>query len=89
MPANSSGTGERFSPEQRMMYYLFLIGFFAIFSTTISKNPVLPLFTQALGADGGVCDYRPNLVVNVAFPRICPPIAQSMLSLPAVGIETS
>jgi MFS family permease len=37
-----------------MMYYLFLLGFFAIFSTTISKNPVLPLFSQAIGADDAV-----------------------------------
>jgi MFS family permease len=37
-----------------MMYYLFLLGFFAIFSTTISKNPVLPLFSGALGADDAV-----------------------------------
>ena len=29
------------------MYILSLIGFFAIFSTTLSKNPVLPLFSQA------------------------------------------
>jgi len=35
-----------FTPERRMMYYLFLLGFFAIFSTTISKNPVLPLFSE-------------------------------------------
>ena len=41
-------------PERKMMYYLFLLGFFAIFSTTISKNPVLPLFSQAIGADGPV-----------------------------------
>jgi len=43
-----------FTPERRMMYYLFLLGFFAIFSTTISKNPVLPLFSNAIGADSTV-----------------------------------
>jgi len=36
------------------MHGLFLLGFFAIFSTTISKNPVLPLFSQALGAGDAV-----------------------------------
>ncbi len=46
--------GRRFFPDQRMVYYLSLLGFFAIFSTTISKNPVLPLFSQALGADDAV-----------------------------------
>jgi len=44
----------RFSPDQRMMYYISLLGFFAIFSTTISKNPVLPLFSQAIGASDAV-----------------------------------
>jgi MFS family permease len=44
----------RFSPDRRMVYYLFLLGFFAIFSTTISKNPVLPLFSQAIGANDAV-----------------------------------
>jgi MFS family permease len=37
-----------------MVWYLFLLGFFAIFSTTISKNPVLPLFSQAIGANDSV-----------------------------------
>ena len=46
--------GRRFFPDQRMVYYLSLLGFFAIFSTTISKNPVLPLFSHALGADDAV-----------------------------------
>jgi hypothetical protein len=40
--------------DRTMIYHLFLLGFFAIFSTTIAKNPVLPLFTQALGADDTV-----------------------------------
>lgn len=33
-------------PDRTLILYLALIGFFAIFSTTISKNPVLPLFAQ-------------------------------------------
>jgi|WetSurMetagenome_2_1015567.scaffolds.fasta_scaffold23824_5 MFS transporter, DHA1 family, multidrug resistance protein len=37
--------------KQRTIYLLCLIGFFAIFSTTISKNPVLPLFAKSMGAN--------------------------------------
>ena len=37
--------------KQRTIYLLCLIGFFAIFSTTISKNPVLPLFAKSIGAN--------------------------------------
>lgn len=40
-----------FIPDRNLMYYLSLLGFFAIFSTTLSKNPVLPLFCQAIGAN--------------------------------------
>ncbi|MFH0967980.1 MAG: MFS transporter [Methanobacteriota archaeon] len=40
--------------DRKLIWQLSLIGFFAIFSTTISKNPVLPLFAQAAGADGSV-----------------------------------
>jgi MFS family permease len=36
--------------DRRLIYYLSIIGFFAIFSTTICKNPVLPLFANSLGA---------------------------------------
>lgn len=36
------------------MHYISLLGFFAIFSTTISKNPVLPLFMQSLGSSDAV-----------------------------------
>ncbi|MDD1719047.1 MAG: MFS transporter [Methanoregulaceae archaeon] len=46
--------GTRSVPDRRAMYVVFLIGFFAIFSTTISKNPVLPLFSSALGAGDAV-----------------------------------
>ena len=37
----------QFTSDRKMIYYISLMGFFAIFSTTISKNPVLPLFSQA------------------------------------------
>lgn len=52
--SHATGITRGFSPDRRMMYYLSLLGFFAIFSTTISKNPVLPLFVGALGADDAV-----------------------------------
>ncbi len=55
-----------------MMYYLFLLGFFAIFSTTISKNPVLPLFSQAIGANdlviGLVAAVSPLAGILFSFP---------------------
>ena len=62
-----------FAPDA--MYGLFLIGFFAIFSTTISKNPVLPLFSQALGAGDAVI----GLIAAVS------PLAGILFSFP-VGV---
>jgi MFS family permease len=54
------------------MYYFFLLGFFAIFSTTISKTPVLPLFSQALGADdaviGLIAFFSPFAGILFSFP---------------------
>jgi MFS family permease len=67
--------GRRFFPNQQMVYYLSLLGFFAIFSTTISKNPVLPLFSQALGADDAVI----GLIAAVS------PLAGILFSFP-VGV---
>jgi MFS family permease len=67
--------GRRFFPDRRMVYYLSLLGFFAIFSTTISKNPVLPLFSQALGADDAVI----GLIAAVS------PLAGILFSFP-VGV---
>jgi MFS family permease len=59
-------------PDQRLMYYLSLLGFFAIFSTTISKNPVLPLFSQALGANdaiiGLIAAFSPLAGILFSFP---------------------
>lgn len=57
------------------MYSIFLIGFFAIFSTTLSKNPVLPLFSLALGADDAVI----GLIAAVS------PLAGILFSFP-VGV---
>jgi MFS family permease len=68
-------SGIRCSADRRMMYYLFLLGFFAIFSTTLSKNPVLPLFSHALGADDAVI----GLVAAVS------PLAGILFSFP-VGV---
>ncbi|MFZ3058817.1 MAG: MFS transporter [Candidatus Methanoperedens sp.] len=42
------------STDRRLMYYISILGFFAIFSTTISKNPVLPLFMQSIGSSDAV-----------------------------------
>ncbi|MBP1929786.1 MFS family permease [Methanolinea mesophila] len=61
--------------DRRMVYSIFLLGFFAIFSTTISKNPVLPLFSQALGAGDAVI----GLIAAVS------PLAGILFSFP-VGV---
>jgi len=51
---------------------LSAIGFFAIFSTTISKNPVLPLFSSALGAGdvtiGLIAAVSPAAGILFSFP---------------------
>jgi len=56
----------------RLIYYLSLIGFFAIFSTTISKNPVLSLYTNALGASdifiGLMAAFSPLAGILFSFP---------------------
>ena len=67
--------GGRFSSDRRMVWYLSLLGFFAIFSTTISKNPVLPLFSQAIGANDAVI----GLIAAVS------PLAGILFSFP-VGV---
>lgn len=55
-----------------LMFYLCLLGFFAIFSTTISKSPVLPLFVQSLGAGptllGVIAAVSPLAGVLFSFP---------------------
>jgi MFS family permease len=60
------------TPDRRSTYILSLIGFFAIFSTTLSKNPVLPLFSQALGASdviiGLVAAVSPFAGILFSFP---------------------
>jgi MFS family permease len=65
-------TEPSFIPDRRQMYFIFLLGFFAIFSTTISKNPVLPLFSQALGATdpviGLIAAISPLAGILFSFP---------------------
>ncbi len=57
---------------KRLIYYLSLLGFFAIFSTTISKNPVLPLFAKSLGSDealiGLIAALSPLAGMLFSFP---------------------
>jgi len=51
---------------------LSIIGFLAIFSTTISKNPVLPLYASSLGADdtliGLISAVSPLAGILFSFP---------------------
>ena len=72
MPGTSSTSS---LSSRRILYSLSLLGFFAIFSTTISKNPVLPLFSQALGAGDAVI----GLIAAVS------PLAGILFSFP-VGV---
>ena len=57
--SNPTITEMQSRPDRTMMFYLSLLGFFAIFSTTISKNPVLPLYVQAIGAGDTVIGPGP------------------------------
>jgi len=58
--------------NQKLIYYLSLIGFFAIFSTTISKSPVLPLYVHALGGGaiiiGLISAFSPLAGMLFSFP---------------------
>jgi len=58
--------------SSRLIYYLSLIGFFAIFSTTISKSPVLPLYINALGGKeiiiGIISAFSPLAGILFSFP---------------------
>jgi len=59
-------------PDRTLIFSLALIGFFAIFSTTISKNPVLPLYANALGATdsllGLIAAVSPLAGILFSFP---------------------
>ena len=58
--------------KSSFIYYLSLIGFFAIFSTTISKSPVLPLYVKALGGTdiiiGLISAFSPLAGILFSFP---------------------
>lgn len=55
-----------------IIHLLSLIGFFAIFSTTIAKNPVLPLYVSALGGGdaviGLISAVSPFAGILLSFP---------------------
>lgn len=63
---------KKLDSNSRMIYYLSLIGFFAIFSTTISKSPVLPLYVKALGGSevviGLISAFSPLAGILFSFP---------------------
>jgi MFS family permease len=58
--------------DAKLIYYLSFIGFFAIFSTTISKSPVLPLYIKALGGNeiiiGLISAFSPLAGILFSFP---------------------
>jgi len=60
------------STDRMLMYYISLLGFFAIFSSTISKNPVLPLFMQSIGSSdamiGLISAISPFAGILFSFP---------------------
>ena len=57
---------------QYFIYYLSLIAFFAIFSTTISKSPVLSLYAKSMGATesiiGLIAFFSPLAGILFSFP---------------------
>lgn len=58
--------------NQKMVFLICLIGFFGIFSTTISKSPVLPLFVKGMGGDaallGLLSAFSPLAGILFSFP---------------------
>ena len=58
--------------QNKVLYLISIIGFFGIFSGTISKNPVLPLFAQSLGAStaiiGLIAAISPIAGILFSFP---------------------
>jgi MFS family permease len=58
--------------ENKVAWYLSVIGFLGIFSTTISKNPVLPLFIKGLGGQ----DYILGIIAAAS------PLAGILFSFP-------
>lgn len=58
--------------EKQIIWYISIIGFLGIFSTTISKNPVLPLFIKGMGG----ADYILGIIAAAS------PFAGIVLSFP-------
>ena len=60
------------SRDKSIIFYLSLIGFFGIFTTTISKNPVLPYLVKSLGAGdevlGLISAISPFAGIVLSFP---------------------
>ncbi len=58
--------------QKKFIVYFCIIGCFAIFSTTISKNPVLPLYAASLGANdaylGLIAAVSPLAGILFSFP---------------------
>lgn len=58
--------------RSRLVYYLSLIGFFGILSTTMAKNPVLPLFVKGMGGSseiiGLISAISPLAGILFSFP---------------------
>ena len=58
--------------QKKFIVYFCIIGCFAIFSTTISKNPVLPLYAASLGASdsylGLIAAISPLAGIIFSFP---------------------
>ena len=58
--------------SRSIIFYISLIGFFGIFTTTISKNPVLPYLVKSLGAGdqvlGIISSISPFAGIVFSFP---------------------
>lgn len=63
-------TDERY--KRNLIFYLSLIGFFGIFTTTMAKNPVLPLFVKGMGGTdqilGIIAGISPLAGILFSFP---------------------
>jgi MFS family permease len=58
--------------NKNLIFYLSLIGFFGIFTTTMAKNPVLPLFVKGMGGSaeiiGIISAISPLAGILFSFP---------------------
>ncbi len=78
-----------------VLFYLSLIGFFGIFTTTISKNPVLPYLVKSLGASdqvlGLIAFVSPFAGILFSFPVgvLADKIGKKTLLLVSAGVFVS